>query len=214
MTTKHTGVILAILMIASILLTAVALCGCQKADQQAATVPVTTMDLSGTWYADIAVKDHGTVTVKLDCTAAPVTCRNFIQLAQSGFYNGLTFHRIIEGFMAQGGGPEGTGYGGSEEKIFGEFAANGYNNPLSHTRGAISMARGGYDNDSASSQFFIVHQDSVGLDGQYAAFGYVIQGMEVIDTICAQAQPVDGNGYIAPEAQPVIESITVRREAA
>jgi peptidyl-prolyl cis-trans isomerase B (cyclophilin B) len=212
MTTKHNRFFLSILLIAALVLSAIALCGCQNAEQPATTVPATTIDLSGTWYADIAVKDHGTVTVKLECSVAPITCANFIRLAQSGFYDGLTFHRIIEGFMAQGGDPEGTGTGGSDERIFGEFAANGYNNPLSHTRGAISMARGGYDYNSARSQFFIVHQDSIGLDGQYAVFGYVTQGMEHIDAICTAAQPVNGNGNIAPEDQPVIESITVRRE--
>ena len=213
-----------ILVVVSILLTTVALCGCQSTTttsgsdpstaSPATTAPAPTIDLSGNWYADIVIKDHGTVTVKLECAIAPITCTNFIRLAQSGFYNGLTFHRIIEGFMAQGGDPEGTGYGGSEENIFGEFAANGYNNPLSHTRGTISMARGGYDMNSASSQFFIVHRDSAGLDGMYAAFGRVTQGMEHIDAICAAAQPVDGNGYIAPEDQPVIETVIVRREAA
>lgn len=224
MTTKHTGVILAILMIATILLAAFGLSACGSIQTTSGknpsttlpstTVPATTVDLSGVWYADIAIQGHGTVTVKLECEIAPITCQNFIRLAQSGFYDGLTFHRIIEGFMAQGGDPEGTGYGGSDEEIFGEFAANGYNNPLSHTRGTISMARGGYDMNSASSQFFIVHQDSAGLDGLYAAFGRVTQGMEHIDAICAAAQPVDGNGYIAPEEQPVITSVTLRHEAA
>lgn len=162
-------------------------------------------------YADIVIKDYGTITVELDGEAAPATVQNFVSLAKDGFYNGLTFHRIIEGFMMQGGDPEGTGMGGSDQTIPGEFTANGYNNQLSHTRGAISMARS--DNyNSASSQFFIVHQDNPGLDGQYAVFGYVTEGIEVVDAVCTDAQPVDGNGSIAPDAQPVITSITIRDE--
>lgn len=163
------------------------------------------------YYADIVIKDYGTITVELDGESAPVTVQNFVSLAKDGFYNGLTFHRIMEGFMMQGGDPEGTGMGGSDQTITGEFAANGYNNQLSHTRGAISMARS--DNyNSASSQFFIVHQDSPFLDGKYAVFGYVTEGIEIVDAVCTEAQPVDGNGTIVPEAQPVITSITIRDE--
>jgi peptidyl-prolyl cis-trans isomerase B (cyclophilin B) len=114
----------------------------------------------------------------------------------------------MAGFMMQGGDPLGNGTGGSAENIVGEFAANGFENSISHTRGAISMARAQHPN-SASSQFFIVHEDSVFLDGQYAAFGYVTEGMEVVDAICADAQPVDNNGTIPADQQPVIESITV-----
>ena len=165
------------------------------------------------YYAEIEIEDYGTITVQLDQSAAPITAANFVNLAESGFYDGLTFHRIIEGFMMQGGCPEGTGYGGSDEEIYGEFAENGYDNPLSHTRGAISMARS-EDYDSASSQFFIVHEDSVdSLDGKYAAFGYVIEGMDIVDSICESAEPTDGNGYIAAEDQPVITSITIRTES-
>ena len=162
-----------------------------------------------TYYADIEIENYGTITVELDQEAAPITVENFISLADSGFYDGLTFHRIIEGFMMQGGCPEGTGYGGSDEEIYGEFAENGYDNPLSHTRGAISMARSdAYD--SASSQFFIVHEDSIeSLDGKYAAFGYVTEGMDIVDAICESAEPTDGNGSIAAEDQPVITSITI-----
>ncbi|MBQ5960130.1 MAG: peptidylprolyl isomerase [Firmicutes bacterium] len=162
-------------------------------------------------YADITVKDYGTVTVELDANAAPITVANFVKLSESGFYDGLTFHRIMEGFMAQGGDPEGTGYGGSDETIKGEFAVNGVKNPLSHTRGTISMARSSMSYDSASSQFFIVHQDATFLDGQYAAFGHVTEGMDVIDKICADARPIDNNGTIPAEAQPVIESIRIRK---
>lgn len=167
-----------------------------------------------TCYADIVIADYGTVTVALDAEAAPATVANFVELAESGFYDGLTFHRIIEGFMMQGGCPEGTGYGGSDREIPGEFSENGFDNPLSHTRGAISMARSN-DPNSASSQFFIVHQDSAdSLDGKYAAFGYVTEGMDVVDAICQAAVPIDGNGSIQADAQPVITSITIRTEAA
>ena len=119
------------------------------------------------YYADIVIRDYGTVTVKLDQSQAPITCDNFVKLAESGFYDGLTFHRIMDGFMMQGGDPKADGTGGSGEKIVGEFIKNGYNNTLSHTRGAISMARA-RDYNSASSQFFIVQQDSVTLDRLYA----------------------------------------------
>lgn len=161
-----------------------------------------------TYTANIDVKDYGTITVQLDQSAAPVTCANFVELAQSGFYDGLTFHRIMEGFMIQGGDPEGNGTGGSEHEIVGEFSSNGYDNPLSHTRGTISMARSS-DPNSASSQFFIVHEDSTSLDADYAAFGTVIQGMDVVDAICKDAQPTDDNGTIPAEEQPVITSVTI-----
>ena len=164
--------------------------------------------LSGTVAVEIAVKDYGTIALELDADTAPVTVTNFVKLVKEGFYDGLTFHRIMAGFMMQGGDPLGNGTGGSAENIAGEFAANGFENSISHTRGAISMARAQHPN-SASSQFFIVHEDSVFLDGQYAAFGYVTEGMEVVDAICADAQPVDNNGTIPAEAQPVIESITI-----
>lgn len=159
-------------------------------------------------YADIVIKDYGTITVKLDPEAAPITVENFVSLAESGFYEGLTFHRIIKGFMMQGGAPKD---GQKPASIKGEFSSNGVNNPLKHTRGAISMART-YIPDSASSQFFIVHETSPHLDGDYAAFGYVTEGMDVVDNVCNAAQPTDGNGSIAESQQPIIESITIRRE--
>ena len=159
--------------------------------------------------AVIEIEGYGTITLELDASAAPVTTENFVSLAREGFYDGLTFHRIIEGFMMQGGDPNGDGTGGSGQTIKGEFRENGVENSLSHTRGAISMARSN-DCDSASSQFFIVHEDSTFLDGSYAAFGYVTEGIEVVDAICAEADPVDSNGFIAPEDQPVILSITVQ----
>ena len=163
-------------------------------------------------YADILVKDYGTITVELDPAAAPITVQNFVDLAKSGFYDGLTFHRIMDGFMIQGGDPSGNGTGGSDKNIVGEFASNGYTNNLSHTRGTISMARASGDNDSASSQFFIVHKDSTFLDGDYAAFGHVTSGMDVVDEICADAKPTDDNGTIPADEQPIIESITIREQ--
>lgn len=161
------------------------------------------------YYADIEIQDYGTVTVQLDAEAAPITVENFVNLAESGFYDGLTFHRIIDGFMMQGGDPEGDGTGGSDTTIKGEFSDNGVENNLSHTRGAISMARSS-DYDSASSQFFIVQEDSTYLDGQYACFGYVTEGMDIVDEICTSAQPTDDNGTISADQQPVITSITIR----
>ena len=163
---------------------------------------------SGKHHVAITVRDYGTITVELDADAAPITVQNFLDLAGSGFYDGLTFHRIMEGFMIQGGDPEDTGMGGSDKTIKGEFSANGVENPLSHTRGAISMARSSAM-DSASSQFFIVQKDSTFLDGQYACFGYVTNGMDVVDAIAADAQPTDGNGTIPADQQPVIESVKV-----
>lgn len=168
-------------------------------------------DGAGNCYADIEIQDYGTITVQLDQESAPITTENFINLVESGFYNGLTFHRIMEGFMMQGGDPEGTGMGGSDQTIVGEFSANGYDNNLSHTRGAISMARSN-EFDSASSQFFIVHQDSTFLDGQYAAFGYVTEGIEIVDQVCESAEPIDNNGTIPADQQPVITKITIRTE--
>lgn len=162
-------------------------------------------------YADIEIENYGTITVALDKTSAPVTVDNFINLAENGFYDGLTFHRIMEGFMMQGGDPKGDGSGGADSKIVGEFKQNGYDNNLSHTRGAISMARA-MAYDSASSQFFIVHEDSTFLDGTYAGFGYVTEGMDIVDQICEEAVPTDNNGTIPKEAQPVIKTITIRVE--
>ena len=167
------------------------------------------LDANLTYYADIDITNYGKITVKLDQASAPATCANFVNLAKTGFYDGLTFHRIMEGFMMQGGCPNGTGGGGAEENVVGEFNANGYTNNLSHTRGAISMARSS-DYNSASSQFFIVHQDSIFLDGQYACFGYVTEGMDVVDAVCTKAEPTDDNGTIPRTAQPVIKSVTIR----
>lgn len=164
----------------------------------------------GIYYADIVVENYGTITVELNGDIAPITVNNFVSLAKDGFYDGLTFHRIMSGFMMQGGDPNGNGTGGSDTKIEGEFSQNGHENTISHTRGTISMARA-KDPNSASSQFFIVHEDSTFLDGQYAAFGHVTEGIEVVDAVCTDAQPSDDNGTIPAEAQPVIESITIRQ---
>ncbi len=160
--------------------------------------------------AEIEVQGYGIITVELDRSAAPKTVDNFVKLAKSGFYDGLTFHRVIYGFMIQGGDPTGTGRGGSSETIKGEFAVNGVKNPISHTRGVISMARNNISYDSASSQFFIVHQDSVFLDGQYAAFGHVTSGIEIVDAIAANTPVIDKNGTVPPEYQPVIVSVKIR----
>ncbi len=165
-----------------------------------------------TYYADIHIKDYGKITVKLDPSAAPKTVDNFINLANSKFYDGLTFHRIIKDFMMQGGDAQGTEKSSMAKNIVGEFKQNGYDNPISHVRGTISMARVGGDPDSADSQFFIVHKDSLYLDGQYAAFGTVTEGMDVVDRICEEAQPVDNDGTIAEDQQPVINSIRIRSE--
>lgn len=163
------------------------------------------------YYADINIKDYGQIVVQLDSKQAPETVDNFVSLAQSGFYDGLTFHRIMDGFMMQGGDPNGDGTGGSSQTIKGEFSANGVDNEISHIRGTISMARSS-DYNSASSQFFIVQSDSTFLDGQYAAFGTVLSGMDIVDEICEKANPVDDNGSIEKSEQPVIESIQIRKE--
>ncbi len=165
-----------------------------------------------TYYADIEIAGCGKITFVMDQKAAPVTVKNFVRLAESGFYDGLTFHRIKAGFMMQGGDPKGNGTGGSGKTIKGEFGDNGHQNDLSHTRGAVSMARA-KDYDSASSQFFIMHEDKPSLDGEYAVFGYVTEGMDVVDAVCEGAKPTDNNGTIKPEEQPVITSIRIRRES-
>ena len=156
----------------------------------------------------IDVRDYGSIILELNAEQAPLTVANFLELAGSGFYDGLTFHRIIDGFMIQGGDPEGTGMGGADTNIKGEFLNNGVANNISHVRGVISMARSGMP-DSASSQFFIVHEDSTFLDREYAGFGRVVDGMDVVDKIAADTPVIDGNGTVKPGSQPVIEKITV-----
>lgn len=155
---------------------------------------------------EISIKNYGKITLELEPNAAPQTVENFVKLVNRGFYDGLTFHRIIKDFMIQGGDPLGNGTGGSEENVVGEFSSNGIENNISHKRGVISMARS-MDPNSASSQFFIVHKDSEFLDGNYAAFGHVTSGIEVVDKICDSVKVEDDNGTVLKENQPVIEYI-------
>lgn len=162
--------------------------------------------LKGTHKIEIVIKDYGTIKAELYADIAPITVTNFLKLVNERFYDGLTFHRVVSGFMIQGGDPNHNGSGGSSENIKGEFAANGVENSLSHTRGTISMARA-TNPDSASSQFFIMHEDNQGLDGKYAAFGRVTEGIEIVDEICEKT-PVEEDGEsVSFENQPVIEKI-------
>ena len=148
------------------------------------------------------IKDYGEIELELDRSVAPITVDNFLKLVNKGFYNGLTFHRVIKGFMIQGGCPKGNGTGGPGYQIKGEFMSNGVNNPLKHSRGVISMARA-MNPDSAGSQFFIMHKDAPHLDGEYAAFGKVTSGIEVVDKIASVA-----TNYMDKPLKPVIiESI-------
>ena len=163
---------------------------------------------SGIHHAIINVKNYGVIKLELYSDIAPITVSNFAKLVNEGFYDGLTFHRIIDGFMIQGGDPEGTGFGGSKETIKGEFKVNGINNNISHERGVISMARSTAYN-SASSQFFIVQKDSTFLDGQYAGFGKVTEGIEIVDKICNDTKVEDTNGTVLKENQPIIEKIVM-----
>ena len=200
-------------LIAFLLLTVLAcslFVGCDKSEEVTSSI---TVEDGKNYYATIDIIDYGTITVKLDPTQAPITVQNFIDLAQSGFYDGLTFHRIISGFMMQGGDPNGNGTGDSGKDIYGEFSSNGHKNNISHKRGVISMARSN-DPNSASCQFFIVHDDKAAgsLDGLYAAFGYVTEGIEVVDKVCANANTIDSNGLIAKDQQPVIRSIKITVE--
>lgn len=218
---KLTALFLSVVMCSALL----AGCGSSKSDDTAAsdTTETTTEEtteettdaseedtelLTGLHHVTIDVKDYGTISLELDADTAPISVTNFINLAKDGFYDGLTFHRIISGFMIQGGDPKGNGTGGSDQTIKGEFSENGVENDISHVRGTISMARAN-DPDSASSQFFIVHEDSTFLDGQYAAFGHVTDGMDVVDAICENTPVQDNNGTVKAADQPVITSVTV-----
>jgi peptidyl-prolyl cis-trans isomerase B (cyclophilin B) len=156
----------------------------------------------------IQIRNYGNINLELDAKEAPITVNNFIMLINNKFYDGLTFHRIIDGFMIQGGDPLGNGTGGSDNKIKGEFSSNGVNNRIQHKRGTISMARS-QDKDSARSQFFIVHQDSLFLDGQYAGFGNVISGIDIVDKIVKNTSVLDSNGTVLKENQPIIDKIIV-----
>ena len=194
---------------AAIILALFVVTGCQKQEEtpkksEQKKTEASEELLSGTHHAEIQVKDYGTITVELDADTAPITVTNFVNLAKDGFYDNLTFHRIMDGFMIQGGDPNGDGTGGADQTIKGEFSSNGVENEISHTRGTISMARA-QDPDSASSQFFIVQEDSDYLDGNYAAFGHVTSGMEIGKDVPVE----DDNGTVKAENQPVIEKITI-----
>ena len=191
-----------------VLLTVVSLVGCSSSKTTEKTKKTKT--LKGNYQVEIKIKDYGTIYAEIDADTAPITVTNFVNLCKNHFYDGLTFHRIIKDFMIQGGDPNGDGTGGSDETIKGEFSDNGVENPLKHTRGALSMARS-QDNDSASSQFFIVQKTASHLDGQYAVFGYVYEGMDIVDKICDDVQVEDNNGTVAKENQPVIESIRCQK---
>lgn len=197
MKNKLTAIILCLLML-------ILLCSCGKTSSGAKKI--------GKFKAVITVKDYGNIELELDGDTAPITVGNFVELARDGFYDGLTFHRIINGYMIQGGDPEATGYGGSGKNITGEFKKNGIENNISHERGTISMAR----NDSyngASSQFFIVQVTSDAikqtLDGKYAAFGKVTKGIEIVDQIAENTKVIDNNGTVKRENQPIIEKIVI-----
>lgn len=185
-------------------------CGSQEPakDTGGTGTTTTTEPLKITDKAVIEVKDYGTIEVELYGEAAPITVENFVKLVKEGFYDGLTFHRVISGFMIQGGDPNGNGTGGSDATIKGEFSSNGVENNIKHERGVLSMARSSA-NDSASSQFFIMHEVAPHLDGEYAAFGKVISGMDVVDAICEKVKVEDSNGTVAKENQPVITSIKI-----
>ena len=188
------------LMLAALMLAGIVLTGCSGNKESSGDIG----ELGETVMVQIEMENGGIIKLELYPDAAPITVENFVKLAKNGFYNGLIFHRVIKDFMIQGGDPEGTGMGGAKDKIKGEFAVNGWQNPITHKRGVISMARSrAYD--SASSQFFICHADSTDLDGQYAAFGMVTEGMEVVDEIAGVA--TDKNDR--PREDVVIKSITV-----
>lgn len=189
---KKIGLMLVIVLVSIFMVT-----GCGKKEY-----------LTGKINVEIEVENYGTIAVELDADEAPITVTNFVNLVEDGFYDGLTFHRIIDGFMIQGGDPNGDGTGGSSRTIKGEFASNGVDNSIDHVRGVISMARSSLPN-SASSQLFIVQQDSPHLNGEYAAFGHVTSGMEIVDAICSDVQVEDTNGTVLPENQPVITAIKV-----
>lgn len=199
---------LSLLLALVLLVSLTALTGCKSNDSKTPTQSITAYTLKNEKdpVATITMENGGVITVELYPDVAPNTVANFITLANQGFYDGLIFHRVIKGFMIQGGDPNGNGTGGSSQRIKGEFSANGVQNDLKHTRGVLSMARSSAM-DSASSQFFIMHADAPHLDGQYAAFGKVISGMEVVDAICENTPVTDRNGTVTKANQPVIERI-------
>ncbi len=183
-------------------------CGETENNKNEGYISSPTVETVGRKNAVITVENYGEIKLELYGDLAPVTVDNFVKLAESGFYDGLTFHRIMKDFMIQGGDPEGTGMGGSDQNIYGEFAANKFQNNISHVRGVISMARLDNDYNSANSQFFIVHQDATHLDGGYAAFGKVTEGIEVVDKI-AEIPSDPYTGFVEKPDQPVISSIEI-----
>ena len=202
-----------LLSLAFLAATVLALAACGKKEETPdSTVEMLTRDseglLSGQYGVEIEIENYGTVALTIDADIAPVTVTNFVNLANADFYDGLTFHRIINGFMMQGGDPEGTGMGGSAQNIQGEFTSNGISNSIAHTRGVISMARTN-DPNSASSQFFIMHETASHLDGDYAAFGWVTEGMEIVDAICMSTKVEDMNGTVLAQNQPVIKDLRI-----
>ena len=200
-----------IVVVIVLLLVILALVGSKKHDKKEEPKEVVKEEenyLSGKVNVEMYIKDYGKVTMELDADTAPITVTNFVNLVKEKFYDGLTFHRIISGFMAQGGDPKGDGTGGSDKTIKGEFSENGVENDISHVRGVVSMARAN-DPDSASSQFFIVTDNSKFLDGKYAGFGKVTDGMGIVDKMVKDARPIDDNGTISKDEQPVIEYIKV-----
>ena len=200
-----------IVVVIVVLLIVLALLGAKKGEKKEEPKEVVKEEenyLSGKVNVEMYIKDYGKVTMELDADTAPITVTNFVNLVKEKFYDGLTFHRIISGFMAQGGDPSGDGTGGSGKNIKGKFSENGVENDISHVRGVVSMARSG-DPDSASSQFFIVTDNSKFLDGKYAAFGKVTDGMGIVDKMVKDARPIDDNGTISKDEQPVIEYIKV-----
>ena len=196
------------LLLAFILIIALAGCKNQK-NKKEKTIKEEKTEIVKDYNIVIKIKDYGTIEATLDGKAAPITVKNFVSLINEKFYDGLTFHRIIKGFMIQGGDPMGNGTGGSDNNIKGEFKANGYNNPISHQRGVLSMARS-QDYNSASSQFFIMQKDNTSLDGQYAAFGKVTKGIEIVDKICDNVKVEDNNGTVKDKNQPIITSIRIK----
>ena len=205
---KYTRKIVALLL-AVVLLTA-SLVACQKDNANDENLKKVTLTEEVTNYVAIQVEDHGTIVVELFPDVAPITVANFQKLVGEGFYDGLTFHRIIKNFMIQGGDPKGDGTGGADEEIKGEFTNNGIANNLSHVRGVIAMARNSVSMDSASSQFFICHADSTHLDGDYAAFGRVVYGMEVVDSIATVETSYLTNKPIDPVKIISIDFVTLK----
>ena len=188
---RITAILLAVLMLSALL------CGCGGSKSW-----------TGKHDVEIVIKDYGTITLEIDADSAPLTASNFLNLAKKGFYNNLTIYRAINDFAIYGGDPNKNGTGTSGETISGEFTSNGYNNPLTHDRGAVGMARG-VNKNSASCQFYILQEDVTYLDGEFAVFGHVTSGMEIVDRISSTAQVTGSDGHITVDNQPVISSVKV-----